>query len=64
MSRSTYCALPIEGLYKLLEATVKDMIAAYDSNPVNMIAFIALKKQVEILLDIIEEKRLEPATIS
>ena len=60
MSYTTYRALPIEGLYKLLESSVRDMLVALDTKPENIAAFNALKKQIEILLDIIEEKRMNP----
>ena len=62
MTYDTYRSLPIEGLYKLLEASVRDMLVALDSKSENIAAFNALKKQVELLLDIIEEKRLETVT--
>jgi hypothetical protein len=35
------------------------MLVALDSRTENIAAFNALKKQVELLLDIIEEKRME-----
>jgi hypothetical protein len=57
MPYSTYRALPLEALYGLLESSVRDMLVAYDTKADNMIAFIAMRKQVEILLDIIHEKK-------
>ena len=53
----TYRALPLETLYELLEISVRDMLAAFDSKQDNIIAFNAVRKQVEILLEIIEEKK-------
>jgi hypothetical protein len=59
MPYSTYRALPLEALYELLESSVRDMLIAFDTNRDKMIAFNAMKKQVEILLDIIKEKKTE-----
>lgn len=59
MPHSTYRSLPIEGLYELLESSVRDMLVAYETKADNMIPFNALKKQVEILLEIIGEKKKE-----
>jgi hypothetical protein len=59
MTYSTYSALPLETLYELLEPTIRDMLVAFDTKADNMISFNALKKQVEILLDFIEQKRKE-----
>jgi hypothetical protein len=59
MQYSTYRALPLETLYELLESSVRDMLIAFDTNRDKMIAFNAMKKQVEILLDIIKEKKTE-----
>lgn len=57
MSYSTYRALPLETLYELLESSVRDMLVAFETKQDNMIAFNAMKKQVAILLEIIEEKK-------
>ena len=62
MSPATYRELPVEGLHKLLESSVRDLLVAHDTKTENIIAFNALKKQVELLLDIIEEKRMESVT--
>ena len=35
------------------------MLAAYDSRQDNMIAFKTMKKQVEVIIELIEEKRRE-----
>ena len=59
MPYSTYRALPLEVLYELLESSVRDMLVAFDSKQENMIAFKALKKQVEVIVELIEEKRKE-----
>ena len=56
MPYSTYKALPPEALYELLLSSVRDMLAAYDNRQDNMIAFKAMKKQVEIIIELIEEK--------
>jgi len=61
MSPATYRELPVEGLYKLLESSARDLLIAYDTKTENLIAFNALKKQMELLLDVLEEKRMEPA---
>ena len=59
MPYSTYRALPLEALYELLVTSARDMLAAYETKQDNMIAFNALKKQVEILILAIEEKKRE-----
>ena len=59
MPYSTYRALPLEALYALLESSVRDMLVAYETKADSMIPFNALKKQVEILLDAIEQKKKE-----
>ena len=59
MPYSTYRSLPLEALYPLLESSVRDMLVAFETKQDNMIAFNAMKKQVAILLEIIEEKKKE-----
>ena len=59
MPYNTYRALPLEALYELLASSVRDMLIAYETKADNMIPFNAVKKQVEILLDIIEQKKKE-----
>ena len=59
MPYSTYRALPLETLYELLLSSVRDMLAAYETKQDNLIAFNSLKKQVEVLLFVIEEKKKE-----
>lgn len=61
MSYQTYSALPLDALYDLLSANVKEMLHFFDSQEDNLIAFKTQKKQVEVLLAIIEEKRKEKA---
>jgi hypothetical protein len=57
MPYRTYRLLPLESLYELLASSVRDMLAAYDNRQDNLIAFRTMKKQVEIIIDLIEEKR-------
>jgi len=57
MSYNTYRALPLEGLYDLLCASVKDMLSALESDDGNLIEFKVKKKQVEILVEVIEERK-------
>jgi hypothetical protein len=64
MPYSTYRALPLETLYELLASSVRDMLLAYDSKQDNIIAFNAVRKQVEILLEIIDEKKKRPVSNS
>lgn len=64
MPYSTYRALPLETLYELLASSVRDMLVAFDSKQDNIIAFNAVRKQVEILLEIIDEKKKQPISSS
>ena len=64
MPYSTYRALPLETLYELLASSVRDMLIAFDSKQDNIIAFNAVRKQVEILLEIIDEKKKQPVSNS
>lgn len=59
MPHNTYRALALQGLYELLEVAARDMIAAVDSKEDREVAIKAMKKQIEILLQIIEEKKKE-----
>ena len=59
MPYSTYLALPLEALYDLLESSIRDMLVALETKQDNMIPFNAMKKQVETLLDLIEQKKKE-----
>ena len=62
MPYNRYRGLPLEGLYELLTSSVRDMLEALDSKEDNLIAYKAMRKQVEILLEIIDEKRREIAS--
>jgi hypothetical protein len=59
MPQNTYRALPLEALYELLVSSVRDMLNAFETKQDNMIAFNAIKKQVEVIIQLIEEKRRE-----
>lgn len=59
MPHKTYRSLPLETLYELLSSSVRDMLYALDSKQDNLIAYKALRKQVELLLEVIEEKTNE-----
>ena len=59
MPYNTYRALPLEGLYELLASSVRDLLVAFETKQENMIAFNSMKKQVEVILELIEEKRKE-----
>ena len=56
MSHSTYLQLPQESLNELLCMAVKDMLTTLDTNDEGKIGLNATRKQVELLLDIIDEK--------
>ena len=62
MPYNRYRALPLEGLYELLVSSVRDMLVALDTKEDNLITYNAIRRQVEILLEIIEEKRKEGVT--
>lgn len=57
MSHDTYRSLPLEALYELLSLSIRDMLVAFDTKEENLIAYNMTRKQVEILLDLIDEKR-------
>jgi len=59
MPHKTYRSLPLETLYELLSSSVRDMLCALDSKQDNLIAYKAMRKQVELLLEVIEEKTNE-----
>jgi len=59
MPHNTYRSLPLESLYELLSTSVKDMLFALDSKEEGLIAYKAVRKQVELLLEVIDEKRKE-----
>ena len=51
--------MSIESLYELLSPSVRDMLIALDENRDNLIAYKSLRKQVELLLEVIDEKKGE-----
>jgi len=59
MPHNTYRSLPLESLYELLSTSVRDMLYALDSKEDSLIAYKAIRKQVELLLELIDEKRKE-----
>ena len=59
MPYKTYRSLPLEGLYELLTSTIKDMLIVLDTTPDNLIEYKSLRKQVDLLLQVIDEKRKE-----
>ena len=59
MPHKTYRSLSIEGLYELLASSVKDMLITLDTKQDNLIAYKSLRKQVELLLEVIDEKKRE-----
>ena len=59
MPQSTYRALSLDSLYELLTSSVRDMLDALDTNQDGMSAYKALRKQVEVILELIDEKRRE-----
>jgi hypothetical protein len=59
MPQSTYRALSLDSLYELLTSSVRDMLDALDTNQDGMSAYKALRKQVEVILELIDEKRKE-----
>ena len=59
MPYSTYRSLSLEGLYELLASSVRDMLVAFEIKADTTIALKAMKNQVEILLEVIEEKKTE-----
>ena len=59
MPYKTYRSLPLEGLYELLTSTIKDMLIVLDTTPDNLIGYKSLRKQVDLLLQVIDEKRKE-----
>jgi len=59
MPYKTYRSLTLEGLYELLSISIRDMLKALDAKEDNLIAYKSLRKQVELLLEVIEEKKNE-----
>jgi len=63
MSYNTYCQLPQESLNELLCMAVKDMLTTLDTDDDVEIGFKAKRKQVELLLEIIDEKEKEKKSL-
>ena len=61
MPTNHFKGLPLESLYELLTESVRNMLDAFESDGDYKIAFRPLKKQVEILIAAIEEKKKESA---
>ena len=59
MPHNTYRSLPLESLYELFCTSVRDMLAALDSEQDNLTVYKAIRKQVELLMELIEEKTNE-----
>ena len=64
MSHNTYRQLPLDSLNELLCLAVKDLLTTLDKNEDGEIGFNARRKQVELLLDIINEKTAERSAAS
>jgi len=56
MSYKTYQSLSLKGLYELLTSSVRDMLTALDQKN-GTTAYKAIRKQTEMLLELIDEKR-------
>jgi len=63
MPYNTYRSLPLESLHELLTSSVRDMLVALDTKQDNLIAYKAIRKQVEMLLEVIDEKRKITASV-
>ena len=63
MPYNTYRSLPLESLHELLSSSVRDMLVALDTKQDNLIAYKAIRKQVEILMEAIDEKKKTPASV-
>lgn len=59
MPHKTYRSLSMEGLYELLTSSIKDMLLALDTKEDNLLAYKSVRKQVELLLEVIDEKKNE-----
>ena len=57
MPLNTYRSLPLDSLYELLTISIRDMFVALDAKQDSFIAYKALRKQVELLLEVIDEKK-------
>lgn len=63
MPYNTYESLPMDSLHELLSSSVRDMLVALDTKQDNLIAYKAIRKQVETLLEVIDEKRKINASV-
>ena len=63
MPYNTYRSLPLESLHELLSSSVRDMLVALDTKQDNLIAYKAIRKQVETLLEVIDEKKKMTASV-
>jgi len=63
MPYNTYESLPLESLHELLSSSVRDMLVALDTKQDNLIAYKAIRKQVETLMEVIDEKRKINASV-
>ena len=63
MPYNTYESLPLDSLHELLSSSVRDMLVALDTKQDNLIAYKAIRKQVETLLEVIDEKRKINASV-
>ena len=59
MPYATYRHLPLDTLYELLAVAARDMVDAINSNDNREVAIKAMKKQFEVLLHVIDEKKRE-----
>lgn len=63
MPNKTYRSLAKEGLYELLSSSLKDLLIALDTKEDNLIAYKSMRRQVELLLEVIDEKKMEQTII-
>ena len=57
MQTNPYKTLPLEALYELLAESVRNMLYTFESEDDYKIAFKPLKKQIEMLIAAIEQKK-------
>jgi len=56
MANNAFRQLPFNSLHELLTISVGDMLASIDPKEENLIEFKAKRKQVELLLTVIDER--------
>jgi hypothetical protein len=61
MPTNPYKTLPLESLYELLTGSVRNTLYRFEYSEYYKIAFKPLKKQIELLIAAIEDKRTENA---